>query len=127
VYYVKTTDKSVDDAAKDLETAVAKHRFGVLHVYDLQDTLKGKGFDLPHECRILEICNPAQAVNVLSVDMSLNMALPCRVSVYEQDGKTCVGTIRPTKLLATLSQDEKLAKTAAEVEAVIMRIIDDAV
>lgn len=127
MYYIKKSDKTVTQAATDLESSVAKFKFGVLHIYDLQDTLKGKGFDLPQQCRILEICNPAQAINVLSVDMTLNMALPCRVSVYEDKGETYIGMIRPSKMLGELSGDPRLAKTAEEVEASMIRIIDDAV
>ena len=40
------------------------------------------------ECRVLEVCNPRQAAAVLSSDMRLNMALPCRLSVYTESGVT---------------------------------------
>jgi uncharacterized protein (DUF302 family) len=125
MYYIKTSPNSVDDTARQLEAHIKEIGFGVLHVYDFQQILKSKGFDLPHECRVFEVCNPAQAVNVLNVDMDLNMALPCRVSVYEQDGETRVGMVRPTKLLAALSSDERLLATAATVEEAIKRAIDE--
>jgi len=52
-----------------------------LHIHNLRETLKQKGVDFPNACRILEICNPQRAKEVLTEDMDLNMALPCRVSV----------------------------------------------
>lgn len=124
--YVVETSKPVDEAARDLEEAVKRNGFGVLHVYDLKATLKSKGVDLPQECRILEVCNPKQAAKVLSADMTLNMALPCRVSVYEDAGKTRIGMIRPTSLLGMLSDDPSLTSTAEEVEAAVKRMIDEA-
>ncbi|MCW8845035.1 MAG: DUF302 domain-containing protein [Gammaproteobacteria bacterium] len=124
--YVVKTDQSVDQAASALEAAVARHNFGVLHVYDLKQTLKGKGFDLPNECRIYEVCNPAQALKVLASDMSMNMALPCRISVYQEDGKTCVGMILPTALLASLSAAGGLDEVAAFVEQETRAMIDEA-
>jgi uncharacterized protein (DUF302 family)/RNA polymerase-binding transcription factor DksA len=126
MYYVVATAKSVADASRDLEAAVRKHRFGVLHVHDLKQTLTQKGHPLHAECRVFEVCNPEQASRVLARDMRLNMALPCRVSVFEDGGLTQIGTILPTKLLRMLSADRELAETARSVEATIKAIIDDA-
>src|SRR5690606_8191766 len=91
MHYIVETSKSVEDAARDLDAAVKRNRFGVLHVYDLQETLRSKGVELPAECRIFEVCNPQQAGKVLAADMTLNMALPCRVSVYGEGGRTKIG------------------------------------
>ena len=124
--YVVETAKPVTQAAEDLEAAVKRHGFGVLHVYDLKATLHEKGFDLPQQCRIFEICNPRQAVQVLSSDMGMNVALPCRISVYEQDGKTHIGMIKPTALLASLSGAEGLATVAEEVEQATVKMIEEA-
>jgi len=126
VKYVVTSEKSVEQAAADLEAAVKQHGFGVLHTYDLKQTLAGKGVELPHECRILEVCNPHQAARVLSADMAMNMALPCRISVYEEGGETRIGMIRPTALLASLSESPSLRDVAEEVEQATIRMIDDA-
>lgn len=125
--YIIESNKTVEQAAQDLEVAVKRNGFGVLHVYDLKATLKSKGFDLPAECRILDVCNPAQAIKVLNADMSMNMALPCRISVYQEGGRTKVGMIRPTQLLGQLSDNEALRSTALEVETAIVRMIEEAV
>ena len=124
--YVVETSKSVEQASTDLEAAVKKHDFGVLHVHNLRETLKKKGFDLPNECRILEVCNPQQAIGVLTEDMSMNMALPCRISVYEEGGKTKIGMIKPTSLLASLSQSKVLMGIAEEVERKTIQMIEEA-
>jgi uncharacterized protein (DUF302 family) len=124
--FVVDTDKSVEQATADLEAAVARHGFGVLHTYDLQTTLRSKGQDLDAECRILEVCNPAQAARVLAADMDMNMALPCRVSVYERDGRTRIGMLAPTALLGTLSDESGLRDVAEEVEAKMRQMIEEA-
>ena len=124
--YIVETTKSVDQAVIDLKEAVKKHKFGVLHIHNLQETMKKKGVDFPNQCQILEICNPQKAKEVLEEDMEMNMALPCRVSVYTDRGKTKIGMIKPTALLASLSQSESLKKVAKEVEGKIIQMIDDA-
>ncbi|MFQ5720137.1 MAG: DUF302 domain-containing protein [Acidobacteriota bacterium] len=125
--YVRDTDKSVDEAVSDVEAAVQRHGFGVLHTYDFKATLRSKGFDLPDECRVLEVCNPRQASEILRTDMSVNMALPCRISVYEDGGQTRIGMIRPTALLKLVSESAGLASSAEEVERTIVAIIDESV
>jgi uncharacterized protein (DUF302 family) len=126
MYYIVTTTKSVNDATRDLETAVQKHGFGVLHVYDLKETLTRKGHPLAAECRIFEVCNPKQASQVLQRDMRLNAALPCRISVFEDGGATRISMIQPTAMLGMLSPDRALAAIAKDVEGTLKLIIDEA-
>ena len=40
----------------------------------------------PIACKILDVGNPRRAVQQLSVNMGLNMALPCRISVCRDGG-----------------------------------------
>jgi len=124
--YVVETQKSVEQAEADLCVAVQRHKFGVLHIHDLQDTMKKKGVEFRNACRILEICNPQNAKEVLAADMDLNFALPCRVSVYSDHGKTKIGMIKPTAMLKALSDSPALARVAEEVEVAIIKMIDEA-
>jgi uncharacterized protein (DUF302 family) len=124
--YIVSSDKSVDQATTDLEEAVRRNGFGVLHQYDLKKTLAGKGVELPHECRILDVCNPQQAARVLTADMGMNVALPCRISVYEEGGQTRIGMVKPTAMLASLSDSLELRRVAEDVERAIARMIDSA-
>ncbi len=123
---ITETSKSVEQATADLQEAVKKHGFGVLHVYDLKATLREKGAPIDNECRVLEVCNPQQAQKVLTSDMSMNMALPCRVSVYEEDGRTKIGLMSPKEMLGMMSDRPELKTVAAEVEAAMHRMIEDA-
>ena len=127
--YIVESKKSPAVAVEDLRAAVAKHGFGVLHAYDLQETLNSKGYPLPHACHILEVCNPQQASRVLTEDMGMNIALPCRISVYEEDGKTKIATALPTKLLSALSAlsaSPALATVAEDVETKMKAMMHDA-
>ena len=124
--YIVESKKSPAAAVEDLRAAVAKHGFGVLHVYDLQETLNSKGFPLPHACHIHEVCNPQQASKVLAEDMAMNIALPCRISVYEEDGRTKIATALPTKLLSALSASPALAAVAEDVETKMKAMMHDA-
>jgi uncharacterized protein (DUF302 family) len=126
MYYIVDSNKSFEQAVIDLEAAVKRNEFGVLHVHDLGNTLRGKGITFTEQCKVFEVCNPVQAGKVLSTDMRLNMALPCRISVYTEQGKTRIGMIKPVPMLAALSQDASLVKVAQEVEAKTRKMMDEA-
>ena len=60
-------------------------------------TPRDKGIAFDEECKVFEVCNPAQAARVLSADMRLNMVLPCRISGFTEKGKTKIGLIKPVQ------------------------------
>ena len=66
MYYIVDSEKSIEVAAADLESAVKRHAFGLMHVHDLGSTLRSKGILFEDECKVFEICNPVQASKVLS-------------------------------------------------------------
>lgn len=124
--YVVETAKDFEATVKDLEEAVKRHHFGILHVHDLRKTLHEKGIEFPNRCRILEVCNPHKATEVLTQDMTVSLALPCRISVYEEGGKVKIGMIRPIALLELFPGKESLRGVAEEVERETIRMIDEA-
>ena len=126
MYYIVESDKTFNQASADLAAAVIRHGFGVLHVHDLGATLRSKDIAFDEECKVFEVCNPAQAAKVLSTDMRLNMALPCRISVFTEKGKTRIGLIKPVQMLSALSQDAALVAVATEVEKKTIQMVDDA-
>ncbi len=126
MYYIVETTKSFDQASADLEAAVTRHGFGVLHVHDLGATLRSKGIAFDNQCKVFEVCNPVQAAKVLSTDMRLNMALPCRISVFTENGKTQIGLIKPVQMLSALSPVAALTQIAKDVEDKTIRMVDEA-
>ena len=126
MYYIVETGKTFDLAVADLESAVKNHGFGVLHVHDLGNTLRSKGIAFDEQCKVFEVCNPLQAARVLATDMRLNMALPCRISVFTENGKTKIGLSKPAPMLATLSGDAALLQVAKEVEEKTILMVDEA-
>ncbi|MCP9820697.1 DUF302 domain-containing protein [Synechococcus sp. Cruz-9H2] len=125
-FFILDTPKSFEEASDSLQKAVEEHGFGVLAVHDLGHTLRSNGLPFLEQCRIFEVCNPQQAATVLSTSMALNMALPCRISVYTENGQTRIGMIRPKAMLAILSADPSLKDVARAVEASTTAIIEAA-
>jgi len=120
-----STDKTVSATAAALQAAVQANHFGVMHVHNLKETMAKKGVEFARECLIFEVCQPQQAKRVLDENMSVSTALPCRISIYEDGGKTILATLRPTALLAMFNAPQ-LEGVAQEVEDTIVKIMNQA-
>ncbi|MBN2528243.1 MAG: DUF302 domain-containing protein [Deltaproteobacteria bacterium] len=123
--YIVDSNKSFKDAVSALYNIIPTHKFGILHVHDVKETLNTKGVPFENEVSVFEVCNPQKASAVLNADMSLNMVLPCRISVWEEKGQVKLGTILPTALLSSLNDSRELRTAAEEVEKTLIAIIDE--
>ena len=123
--HVVESSKPLDQVTEALPLAVVRHKFGVLGVHDLRAKMAEKGVPFARECRIFEVCNPYQAKRVLEANLEISTALPCRISVYEEGGRTKLATIRPTALVGLYSSPE-LRGVAEEVEHTLMAIMAEA-
>jgi uncharacterized protein (DUF302 family) len=121
-----STDKTVSEAAAALQAAIEANHFGVMQVHNLKETMTKKGVEFARECLIFEVCQPQQAKKVLDANMSVSTALPCRISIYEEGGKTILATLKPTTLLA-LFNTPQLNGVAQEVEDTIVKIMKESV
>ena len=119
------TDKTVSDSAAALQAAVEANHFGVMQVHNLKETMMKKGVEFARECLIFEVCQPQQAKKALEENMSVSTALPCRISIYEEGGKTILATLKPTTLLAMFNTPQ-LKAVAQEVEDTIVKIMQKA-
>jgi uncharacterized protein (DUF302 family) len=123
---VIVSDKSINEVCQALEEAVPAHKFGIVATHDLKATMNKKGVEFEPEVRVYEVCNPMKAKAVLSEDIDLASALPCRISVYEKEGKTHIAMINPTAMLKMLNPSETLQVIAQEVEQISLDIMNSA-
>ncbi len=63
--------------------------------------------------------------NKLDENRSVSTALPCRISIYEEDGTTILATLKPTALLAMFNSPQ-LSTVAQELEDTITKIMNEA-
>jgi uncharacterized protein (DUF302 family) len=120
-----STVKTVSETAAALQAAVQVNHFGVMQVHNLKETMAKKGVEFARECLIFEVCQPQQAKKVLEENMSVSTALPCRISIYEEGGKTVLAALKPTLLLAMFNTPQ-LQGVAQEVETTMIKIMQEA-
>jgi uncharacterized protein (DUF302 family) len=124
VDYTVHTDKEFDQAVEAVMQATADAGFRVLFVHDVAATLAEKGFDR-ERVSIVELCNAKFASQVLAADVKIGLMLPCPIMVYAEKGQVFITTMRPT-LIGGFFPDADISSVAAQVEAVLIGIIDTA-
>jgi uncharacterized protein (DUF302 family) len=118
------TEKSFEAAVEAVEVKVAENNFRVLNTYDVAATLTEQGFPRS-PLKIVEVCNARYASEALEKDINVALMLPCPIAVYTEGGKTFISTMRPSALVA-LCPTSGLEQIAAEVERVVLQIVDEA-
>ena len=93
-----------------------------MHVHNLKETMAKKAVEFHRECLIYEVCQPQQAKKVLEQNMSLSKMLPCRISLFEENGQTVLATLKPTALVERFNEPN-LQPVAQEVEDAILKIM----
>jgi uncharacterized protein (DUF302 family) len=126
VLYTKEANGSFAETLDRLAQAVTDHQFGVIETIDLRAKLNAKGVEFDRPCTVFEVCNPHRAKQVLDEDIALSTALPCRISVYEQDGQVFVAMVRPSAILGLFDLSNEVGQVASEVEEDLIAIIDQA-
>ncbi|MDD3056094.1 MAG: DUF302 domain-containing protein [Aliarcobacter sp.] len=121
--YMEVTNKSVQEVIDSLKEVASKYKYGIQHIHNVKETLKSKGIDLGNECQIVDICNPIVAEKFLSEDMSLSIIMPCKISVYTQDGETMIAMNSLVQLVDDINPD--LIELAQEVQEQLLEIIDE--
>ena len=118
-----TTDKPFEQAVSAVETKAAEKGFRVLHTHDVAATLAEKGFPRG-PLKIIEICNAKYASQVLNRDVSISLMLPCPISVFVQRDKTHISTLLPSSI-SQFFPEAGIEQLAAEVEAIVLQIVDE--
>lgn len=100
--------KPVNEAAARVGTACELYKFSVLHSYDFFEILQTKGFPIERKVYVYEICRAPMASRMLAAYPGFSPFMPCRIALYEQDGKTIVSTMNMDILLKAVENNTVL-------------------
>ena len=126
MFVVKESKLSFHETVEAVEKSASDLNWGMPHKYDLQATLKGKGFEVK-PVQVISLCKPNHANQVLSLDSERHISaiLPCRIAVYEKGGKTYISYLNAGFSSNIMSKKVKpvMGQVGAELEVVIRQIV----
>jgi len=121
--YSVTTQMTYEQAKTMLEAKLSEAKFGVLCKLDLPEKFREKGLQYDRKFTIFEVCNPNEAIKVLTVDPRVAYFLPCKIVVHEKDGMAIIGMIRPTSMIIEMHNHD-LDAIALQIEEKLTNVMD---
>lgn len=94
MFVVKESKLGFKETIEVIEKSAAEQKWSMPHQYDLQATMKKNGFDV-QPVNVFSLCKPEHAFQILSSDNEkmASALMPCRIAVYEKEGKTFVSML----------------------------------
>ncbi len=91
--YTIITKETISNIKKDMASHAKEQGFGVLKEYHFKEILEEKGSPIKKDITVFEICNPPAAQTILDTHPEVSVFLPCRISLYEENGDVTLSTI----------------------------------
>lgn len=123
MHYTEPSNKSVQEVVDTINEKISDYKFGVLHIHNVKETLKSKGVEFDRECQILDICNPNHAKNFLEENMALSVVMPCKITVYAQDGQTYISMNSLVQLVDDIHPE--YVDQAQDIQETLLELIDE--
>jgi len=105
--YKITTEVPLAQVKEELANHSKESGFGVLGSYEFKKILEAKGNPIDKDITVYELCNPVAAQGALSLIPEISVYLPCRLSVYEENGKTVLATINIQDIMASVDVNDE--------------------
>lgn len=94
MFVVHESKLGFDQTVETIIQSAKDNNWSMPHQYDLQATMKKHNFEVK-PVKVFSLCKPEHAYKILNSDevRSVSALMPCRVAVYEKDGKTFVSML----------------------------------
>ena len=121
--FIKELNLPFEKAIEVITETLKKEGFGILTTIDVKKKLKEK-LDIDFKKYIiLGACSPSNAHRAILAEENIGLMLPCNVILYEKDGKTTVGIIKPTVAMGMI-ENEELKQIAQSVERKLRKVFE---
>jgi len=106
-YQVQVKD-NIESVKQMLISALEAKNYMIISVLNVSEALKGRGIDTK-PVQLIEFCNLVKAYEVTRTTHEFELFAPCRIALFEEEGKTTVMVLRPS-FIAEVLPKETLSK-----------------
>ena len=116
--YRVATERDYDDVFEDIEFAVTEHNFRLTGGNHIGSAISARGFAPFPRSDIIHFCNLEYARQFLLAAPDYLLNMPCKIVMYEADGKIIV----EARLLD--ESDARVVDLARQVNSILQSIVD---
>ena len=121
--YTVETKKSLDSATRAISKNLRDMGFGILGSLDFKKILKEKGLRFDDNYRLLEVCNPKLAMQVLQANPDFGLLLPCTIAIYQKNKSSFISLAKPSSILGLMSENN-VQFLAKEIEEKLTSVVE---
>lgn len=118
------SNQSIEEIDKKIPEACEINKFALLHTYVYHEIVKSKGFPIERKVWIYEICQAKTAAAMLTDYPHFSIFMPCKLAIYEENGKTIVSTMNMGLMLNAVKSNKELFKEANLLFNSLKRMMD---
>ena len=105
----------IETIAQEVSKECENHKFALLQTYVYHDIVKEKGFPIKRKVFIYEICQAKTAALMLTSNPEFSIFMPCKIAMYEDDGKTVISTMNMEIMLNAVKSNPELYKETTNI------------
>ncbi|OFX57876.1 MAG: hypothetical protein A2066_04530 [Bacteroidetes bacterium GWB2_41_8] len=110
--YKITSNQPIEQIAKKVSIACEQNKFSLLYTYAYHEIVESKGFPIKRKVYIYEICQAKTAAAMLTDFPHFSIFMPCKLSIYEENGNTVISTMNMEIMLKAVRSNQELYKDA---------------
>jgi len=110
--YKIISNKPIEQVSEKVPLTCEKYKFSLLQTYVYHEILESKGFPIKRKVFIYEICQAKTAAAMLTYFPHFSIFMPCKLAIYEDNGKTIISTMNMEIMLKAVGSNQDLYKEA---------------
>lgn len=122
--YKITSSQSIKEISNKVPEACEKYKFSLLTSYNYHEIVESKGFPIKRKVFVYEICQAKTAAAMLTDFPHFSIFMPCKLAIYENDGKTVISTMNMEIMLNAVKANQELFKEATTLFNTLKSLMD---
>ena len=110
--YKIISNQSIDGVADKVQMQCDNYKFALLKTYNYHEIVESKGFPIKRKVYIYEICQAKTASLMLTDFPGFSIFMPCKLAIYEHNGKTIISTMDMSIMLKAVKPNDELYNNA---------------
>lgn len=113
-FLVYESKLNFNETVQMIESSAKENKWSIPQQYDLQKTMKKHGYEVD-PIIVFSLCKPEFAYKILSgkEERLASAMMPCRVAIYERDGKTYISMLNSALFSKLMGKNIKTVMSAA--------------
>ena len=124
IIYKIISNQPIDAISERVSEACEKNQFALLQTYVYHEILERKGFPIERKVFVYEICQAKTASVMLTDFPHFSIFMPCKLAIYEDNGKTIISTMNMEIMLNAIGLNQELYKEATTLFNTLKSVMD---